>query len=145
MIPEDKETCLERFWWFRWKQCDSLSDLQVNLNDAGLALQNSLFYTAGSALIAAGLEVSTLVSHIFYGGYQYEPSHWADYRWLELDMEIPANGITMEALLAVMLAAEADEVMYFVGLVDAYRQSVWTKPFNEDFYAALARGFEKWP
>ncbi|GAH29755.1 unnamed protein product, partial [marine sediment metagenome] len=34
---------------------------------------------------------------------------------------------------------------YFVGLVDAYRQSIWNRPFNKDFFAALARGFMEWP
>lgn len=50
--------------------------------------------------------------------------------------------LTMEAIINAMLTASSDEVMYFVGLVDAYRQSVWNKPFNEEFFAALARGFE---
>jgi hypothetical protein len=50
--------------------------------------------------------------------------------------------VTMEKMLAAMLEAETDEISYFVGLVDAYRQSVWNKPFNAEFYAALARGFE---
>ncbi len=50
--------------------------------------------------------------------------------------------LTMDAIINVMLTAEPAQVEYFVGLVDAYRQSIWNKPFNEDFFAALARGFE---
>jgi len=51
----------------------------------------------------------------------------------------------MDTLLSTMLQAEPDQVQYFVGLVDAYRQSIWNQPFNEEFFAALARGFEQWP
>ena len=53
--------------------------------------------------------------------------------------------LTMGDILSTMLSAEPDEVEYFVGLVDAYRQSIWNKPFNSEFFAALARGFEEWP
>jgi len=53
--------------------------------------------------------------------------------------------LTMGDILSVMLSAEPSEVEYFVGLVDAYRQSIWNKPFNAEFFAALARGFEEWP
>ncbi|GAI59416.1 unnamed protein product, partial [marine sediment metagenome] len=35
--------------------------------------------------------------------------------------------------------------LYFVGLVDAYRTSVWNREFNEEYFAALARGFMEWP
>ncbi|GAH32071.1 unnamed protein product, partial [marine sediment metagenome] len=35
-------------------------------------------------------------------------------------------------------------VLYFIGLIDAYRQSVWNQPFNKEYYAALARGFQEW-
>jgi len=51
----------------------------------------------------------------------------------------------MDTLLSTMLAADPKQVQYFVGLVDAYRQSIWNQPFNEEFFAALARGFEQWP
>ena len=56
-----------------------------------------------------------------------------------------APELTMGDILSTMLSAAPDEVEYFVGLVDAYRQSIWNKPFNQEFFAALARGFEQWP
>jgi len=52
---------------------------------------------------------------------------------------------SMDLLLSTMLQANPKQVQYFVGLVDAYRQSIWNQPFNEEFFAALARGFEQWP
>ena len=53
--------------------------------------------------------------------------------------------LTMGKVLDIMLVATPDEVLYFIGLVDAYRNSVWTKPFNQEFYAALSKGFQEWP
>ena len=59
--------------------------------------------------------------------------------------EAPEFTLTMEAILNTMLTADPYQVEYFVGLVDAYRQSIWNKPFNSEFFAALARGFMEWP
>ncbi len=58
--------------------------------------------------------------------------------------EAPEFELTMAVLINTMLTANPAEVEYFVGLVDAYRQSIWNQPFNEEFFAALARGFEQW-
>jgi len=55
-----------------------------------------------------------------------------------------AYELTMDDLINVMLQANPEQVKYFVGLVDAYRQSLWNQPFNEELFAALARGFEQW-
>lgn len=52
--------------------------------------------------------------------------------------------ITMATILSAMVTAEPSQIQDFVGLTDAYRQSLWNKPFNKEFFAALARGFEQW-
>ena len=61
--------------------------------------------------------------------------------WPEDGEPPPEYELTMDKILSVMVAAQADDIQYFVGLVDAYRTSIWNKPFNEEFFAALARGF----
>jgi hypothetical protein len=53
--------------------------------------------------------------------------------------------LDMDAILNAMLAADFDQLTNFVGIEDAYRVAVWNAPFNAEFYAALARGFQKWP
>lgn len=58
--------------------------------------------------------------------------------------EAPDFDLTMDDLINAMLLADPYQVEYFVGLVDAYRQSIWNRPFNQEFFAALARGFEQW-
>jgi len=52
-----------------------------------------------------------------------------------------AGDITMDAILSAMITADFDELQQFIGIVDAYRVSLWNEPFNAEFYAALARGF----
>jgi len=59
--------------------------------------------------------------------------------------EAPPYELTMSAIINTMLTANPMELEYFVGIVDAYRQSIWNKPFNSELFAALARGFEEWP
>lgn len=58
----------------------------------------------------------------------------------QIDALGPAE-ITMDAILSAMLTSDIGQIEYFVGLVDAYRVALWNKPFNAEFYAALARGF----
>ena len=52
--------------------------------------------------------------------------------------------LTMRAILDEMFTADNEELMQFIALVDAYRQSLWNKPFDVDYWAAVARGFEQW-
>lgn len=53
--------------------------------------------------------------------------------------------IDMDAIINAMLSASFDQLQKFIGLVDAYRVAIWNAPFNAEFYAGLARGFQKWP
>jgi len=65
-----------------------------------------------------------------------------------LDMvRAEGNGaeVTMSAVLSAMLTADPDEVQQFVGITDAFMQSIWNRPYNREFYAALGRGFMEWP
>jgi hypothetical protein len=55
------------------------------------------------------------------------------------------GAVDMDAILNAMLSASFGNLQQFIGLVDAYRVALWNAPFNVDFYAALARGFQKWP
>jgi len=52
--------------------------------------------------------------------------------------------LTMRAILDEMFTASNKELLQFIALVDAYRQSHWNKPFNIEYWAAVARGFEIW-
>lgn len=54
-----------------------------------------------------------------------------------------AAEFNMDILLSTMVGASHNQLENFIGLVDAYRQSLWNKPFNVELFAALARGFEE--
>lgn len=54
---------------------------------------------------------------------------------------LEAGGVTMDAINSAMLTATDDQYKYFIGLVDAFRVGLWNKPFEAEFFAALARGF----
>ena len=82
-----------------------------------------------------------LQDDVFYQGLRRDwkdALYWINDNW-------PADGaISMDAILNAMLGASFDQLQKFIGFVDAYRVAIWNAPFNADFYAALARGFQKW-
>ena len=61
-----------------------------------------------------------------------------------LNDNIGGGGVDMASILTAMLAATPEEIQQFIGIVDAFKVSIWNRPYNEDFYAALARGFAQW-
>jgi len=81
------------------------------------------------------------IQHLTYGNTIYYPPLRIPYY-----LRNCAGGtFDMDTLLSTMLGATPEQVTYFIGLEDAYRQSIWNKPFNSEFFAALARGFQEWP
>jgi len=82
-----------------------------------------------------------LISKYSTSGYRYNLSRCLAESW-EFTLEDPPGAVTMDSLLSVMVTATDSELMNFIGLVDAYRQSLWNKEFNAEYFAALARGFE---
>ena len=55
------------------------------------------------------------------------------------------GGCTMDTILTAMIGATFLQLQKFIGIEDAYRVALWNAPFNAEFYAALARGFQTWP
>ncbi len=65
----------------------------------------------------------------------------------DLQAQVDAGGggeVTMAAILSEMMAASFEELTSFMGITQAYKVAVWDAPFNEEFYAALAREFKTW-
>ncbi|GAH62913.1 unnamed protein product [marine sediment metagenome] len=105
----------EQDWASAETTCYSLRDYAIAMQSDMGETTNSVRYYTGACL-------------------QYINDNWPE----------KVDPLTMESLINVMLLADPSEVEYFIGIVDAYRQSVWNKPFNQEFFAALARGFEEW-
>jgi len=61
-----------------------------------------------------------------------------------LNDEMGGGDVDMASILTAMLAATPEEITQFMGITEAYKVAVWDAPYNEEFYAALARGFKTW-
>ena len=57
---------------------------------------------------------------------------------------IGGGDVTMAMILTALMSATYEEITEFMGITQAYKVAVWDAPFNEEFYAALARGFKTW-
>ena len=71
-------------------------------------------------------------------GKQYACLHWID------DNIGGGGGVDMDGILNALLSASFEQLQRVVGITDAYKVAIWDAPFNEEFYAALARGFKTW-
>lgn len=107
------------------------------------ACNNPVWESARIDLYSGLTQIINAIGNV-RGGYCGSPYDWnilLAFEWTYLNAGGDGVEVTMDAILSAMVAAESEQIMYFVGLVDAYRQSVWNKPFNQEFFAALARGF----
>jgi len=78
---------------------------------------------------------------IWYHGLRYD---WKEaFQWISDNWPV-GGGVTMADILSEMLSASFEELTSFMGITQAYKVAVWDAPFNEEFYAALARGFKTW-
>lgn len=115
-----------------------------NLVSGGYNISIENFGQAYYEFQAAAVFLDYAVLHLYNGSSfadaLYSALNWIDTNWPE------GNGgeVTMDSIIYAMLRANPDEVDYFVGLVDAFRISIWDKPFNQEFYRALAEGFKTW-
>lgn len=121
-----------------------LSLLTANLSNAGISLEAGNTTAAGGYLRSASTNVDNFKMELVQlsgsflqltrTGFSLVQSNW------------PSDGaeFDMDILLTAMLSATNPQLEYFIGLVDAYRQALWNKPFNSEFFGALARGFEQW-
>ncbi len=137
---------------------DVISELYTVRSTLNNELQNigSQIYSAGSSLRSHNYNVAGLwlqdagnnISDIRLPFVQLTDSFlWqARMGFIAIRDNWPAEGgaVDMAAIINAMLLANPNEVTYFVGLTDAFRQSIWNQPYNKEFYAALARGFEQW-
>lgn len=117
------------------------------LYNAGSYLRENDLDRAGQSLQAchnyfAYFSDNIVTYNASYGYAVVGALQWISDNWPEA---VEPYELDMSAIIIAMLSANPEQVEYFVGLVDAYRQSIWNRPFNKDFYAALARGFMIWP
>ncbi len=91
-------------------------------------------------------DLGTAATHLLQDNIWNESlrSHWKDaFELIDLNWTSGAS-ITMDDILTEMLAASFSQLTSFMGITQAYKVAVWDAPFNEEYYAALARGFRVW-
>jgi len=126
-------------------------ELQVEFNNLYNDTYNLVSQLTAEGCPLSGITVSNMAVHILNirnilgtgsGTLYYNMRkcmEWINNNW-------PTGGVVdMDAILNAMLVSSFDQLQKFIGIVDAYRVALWNAPFNADFYAALARGFQKWP
>ena len=133
----------------RFNIVSRITDMYSNWN--GVVQECYDFYTA---LGIDGLPTSAAACYQFYIDLGAVRNNWGGGsstlggRLLSMFDHINENlgggGVDMASILTAMLAADPDEIQQFIGIVDAFKVSIWNRPYNEDFYAALARGFAQW-
>lgn len=105
---------------------------------AGWRLKTGNIGQAGIDLQDASAEFG-LLFHEIADISSYTKDNWY---WVENNWPTVAE-LNIGTIIDAMSAATPLEVMYFVGIVDAMRQSVWNQPFEHEFFAALARAFTR--
>ena len=107
-----------------------------------------LHWNAGNDHLAIddnNLAIEDLATGLSYCNGGWSPYDYEGYLWWYLSNCIEAPTITMDDIINAMLVADPDQIEYFVGIADAYRVAMWDRPFNEEFFRALAEGFKIWP
>lgn len=123
---------------------NAYSTLEAQLYQAGASIKTGDYQVGGAYLQTASTYFHTIKMALAWetsSFLQQTRKAFVDIRlyWPE------GNGeVTLDAILSAMVKAQPEQIDYFIGLVDAYRQSLWNKPFNREYYAALARGFQLW-
>lgn len=114
----------------------------VHENDATAHWNLAQDHAAIEDLLFCVIDLKAAITRLTYKYAPWHPDlpipHFLEYHTTE------SAAFDMESIINAMLTADPDQTLYFVGLVDAYRQSVWTRPYNKEFFAALARGFMEW-
>lgn len=142
-MPAELDDLIE-LTWYRYKTAYSDgTSIHNGLDLAGVNIANSEFEDAGTNLVwtadrALNFRERALSRYAVDSFYIIDALQWISDNW---PSEPEPPEITMDDIINAMLGAEAGHIQYFVGLVDAYRQVMWNKPFNQEFFAAIARGF----
>ena len=79
-----------------------------------------------------------------YAGYGYSPFDYeGPWHWYFINC-LTEYDLTLNDILAAMLTATPDQIEQFIGTVDAFRTSMWNRPFDTEYFALLAKQFAQW-
>lgn len=133
-------------WFSLWDDVyNNIGSAGTNLQTAGTQLGNAALTAAGTNLLSAQSFMQQQLQYTL--SWNGTSEYWIikALQWINTNWPAGAGALAMGDILTAMLAATFAELTSFIGIVEAYHVAVWNAPFNADYYAALARGFQKWP
>ncbi|MBA7618123.1 hypothetical protein ES703_25444 [subsurface metagenome] len=128
------DTIYAAFWNWRTK----MGEASGSLGMAAYYLGIRNWVASADCLQEAADDFYSMRSYMYSLGVAFHDSFdWMENNWAGL--------IEMEDIIDAMSAASPVEITYFVGIEDAFRQSIWNQPYEHEFFAALGRAFTRWP
>lgn len=142
-MPTELDNLIELAWYRYNAAYSSGTSLHNALDLAGGYIYDNDYQRCGLSLISAADKAlnfreymtTRYASQVYY---MLDALQWISDNWPSVPEPLE---VTMSDIIYAMLRADVDDIEYFVGLVDAFRQVMWNKPFNQEFFAAIARGF----
>jgi len=119
----------------------------ARLNQAGISGEADDCVAMGSALRTASTILQDFREHFLEhvgGHYNFCRNVRMAIYYTNKYAAMYSPEITMDQILTSMTAASFEQLTAFMGITQAYKTAVWDAPFNEEYYAALARGFKTW-
>lgn len=122
---------------------DKIGLVEDEMDDLSSALTGEGNPISGGQAYQMARDQGSLRSRWFMGSYSFRNRLEVCLRDLNERIEA-GGGVDMASILTAMTSATFEQLTSFMGLTQAYKVAVWDAPFNEEFYAALARGFKTW-
>jgi len=122
---------------------NKLGLVQDEMYDLSVALTAEGNPNSGSEAYAMSIDQSSLQTSWYGGSYTFKNRLLVCLQYL-MDRIDAMAGVSMDSILTAMMAASFEQLREFMGITQAYKSAVWDAPFNEEYYAALARGFKEW-
>jgi hypothetical protein len=69
--------------------------------------------------------------------------YWIQHSLIYIDDNLGGE-LTMLKIIDAMASSTSDELETFICMEDAFRATLWDKPFNYEWYAGMVRHFKSW-
>lgn len=144
-MPEPLTTYIVNYHY----ACYAYSAIMQNLYNDVLNLQTALVAegnpSSGNAAGLMAVHVWELRNKFTYGADSVRYWNVLSLQYIDNNAFNGGGGeVTMDAMLNAMLSSTFTQLTSWMGITQAFKVAVWDAPFNEEYYAALARGFKIW-
>jgi len=127
--------------------CVDLASSAAYLRNCKIQCQFESWVGLGNALDQAGRDLARAQEHLGYtyqGALCFKTAFRDTLELINNNWPEGGGGVDMDQILSAMVQSSFAQLTSFMGITQAYKTAVWDAPFNEEYYAALARGFKTW-